>query len=143
MQLFIAILLMPLGIGILYMGIKGIMNTRRFLKNAVETIGEVVEIYEEISTDSDDVTSTFYHPIIKFRDSRNQVFTFKSNIGRGDRHAFKQGQTLKILYDYKQPESAKIKSFTGIWSGTIVLVVIGGLMILTSTYLLLITLQGS
>jgi Protein of unknown function (DUF3592) len=142
MQQLIPLLLMPLGIVFLYFGIKGIFRTRDFLKHAIETDGSVVEIEEDVSTDSDGYTTRYYYPIINYRVGKNNAFTFKSKIGRGDRRAFREGQILKILYDSRQHNEAEVKSSVGIWSGTYVLVVIGALLIITSTFLILNNLGG-
>ena len=133
---------MPLGIGILYLGIKGIFKTRDFLNHAIETDGTVVEIGEDVSTDSDGDTTRYYYPIINYRVGKNNAFTFKSKIGRGDRRAFREGQSLKILYDSRQPNEDKVKSYSEIWAGTFVLVVIGAILIITSTFLILKMLES-
>jgi len=138
--IIISVILIPLGAGILYLGIKGILNTRTFLRNAVETKGEVIEIEENISTNSDNETSIFYYPIVRFRDTKNKAVTFKSKIGRGSPNSFKRGQALTILYDRQQPNSAKIKSFTEIWMGTLILMGLGTAIIILGTYYIVLSL---
>lgn len=49
-------------------------------KNGIGTIGEIEEYITELSYSSD-FTRTFYHPVIKFTDSKGKIRKIKDNVG--------------------------------------------------------------
>jgi len=110
-------LLMLIGAAMLY------VRTERFLAEAVHVQGEVIDLVESWSKDSD---GSVYKPIVRYLTADDKEVEFVSSMGSYP-PAYKVGETVEVLYLPDQPGSAEIKGFGEQWLGVLVLGFLGGI----------------
>jgi len=75
------------------------------------------------------------YTIIKFQtpDGKFIKFTSTTNYYYG---AYKDGETVDVLYNPQDPKDARLNSFNGLWAVTIGLCMMGGFLFLAGMYVL-------
>jgi len=111
------------GLGMLIGSYFTYQHMRKFLGTAIETAGVVVDLVERESSD-DNGTSTSYHPRVRFRTAEGQSIEFVSKTGSNP-PKYSVNQTVKVLYNPRQPSEAYINSFAPLWFTTVLLAVLG------------------
>lgn len=105
-----------------------IYDVRKFLHRCLETKGIVID--SELVNHGSDQPHWLYHTVFQFTDQRSgQEIKVRSD--KGNSHPTHSiGQEVVILYDPerittgRKPDNAKIKSFSEIWGGFIVSLII-------------------
>ena len=92
-------------------------------RDGVTTQGNVVKMDEYKSEDDKGRSRVSYHSVIVFRSADEKQHSLTASSSVKDR--YKIGSTLNILYDPKNPSTARIADFAGVWAGPIMLGLFG------------------
>lgn len=122
MKFFIGIFLL-VGIGFLSGAYFSYSSTASFISTALSTTGVVVENRFERSTSSKS-SSGVYYGYIKFNTAEGSSVTFRTSVGTNP-PAFEVGESTKVYYDPKDPQSAQVNTFFQLWFLPILLGFIG------------------
>ncbi len=104
-------------------------RTKLFLKNAYTSEGVVVSLLEVRGFSNGSRPSISYAPVVNFQDRYGNEIKFTSK-NSSYPSAYTEGDRVEILYLLSNPENAKIKDFTSLWLGSVVLAAIGGVQLL-------------
>ncbi|MGJ8743137.1 DUF3592 domain-containing protein [Polaribacter sp.] len=96
-------------------------NTSEFLKNSIETEGEVIEMIRSRSSSNE---SLMYKPLVQFYDVNGNVIEFASSVSSSS-PSYGIGEKVAVLYTAESPNKAKIKGFFTIWGGILILGIMG------------------
>lgn len=108
MRLKNALFLAIFGIVFVAIGIYLLISGNELAKRCTEeTVGTVVEIVREESTDSDGYTDYTYYPVIKYQ-ANNQTVSKKSSTGSGS-SGYNVNDKVEILYNPNNVEEYIIK----------------------------------
>lgn len=107
-----------IGLGMLVGAYFLYSNTTSFLEQAVTAEGTVVELVRSRSSDS-----VSYYPVVVFEDASGRHVEFQSNTGSNP-PSYSRGETVTVLYERANPESARINGFFSLWGGA---TIVGGL----------------
>ncbi|KQN47266.1 hypothetical protein ASE98_25350 [Pseudomonas sp. Leaf48] len=94
-------------------------NTNKFLETAVTTKGAVVDLLKIRSDDS-----YSFKPVIEFTAANGQQVEFTS-LGSSNPPAYSVGESVEVLYSPSDVQSAKINSFSALWGGFLVMLILG------------------
>ncbi len=111
-------LTLVIGVILLVIAMALMQKTLRFLKDSERTIGTVIEL--ERIKDSDGDT---FKPIFKFKTRQNQEIIHR-HISSSNPSSWGIGDEVAIAYDYNNPTDARVLTYFGTFSWTIVLTAI-------------------
>lgn len=94
-------------------------NTNDFIDTAVTTEGAVVDLLKIRSDDS-----YSYKPVIEFTAGNGQRVEFTSLVSSNP-PAYSVGETVEVLYTPTDVQEAKINSFSALWGGFLVMLILG------------------
>ncbi len=81
-----------------------------FLKSAISTNG----IVKKVGSESSDNGASVYFQTVEFNTEQGKIFTVSSVMGSGwDKDS--KGNSVKVLYNAKDPSNAVINDFKNIW----------------------------
>jgi hypothetical protein len=136
----VLIVLMLAGIFLVGVGVKGLVDSWRFMANASGAKGVVVDVVgvvERVQRGSGDRTYyenvTFFHPVVQFVTAREQVVRFQADEGTDKRSAYQVGDSVRILYDPANPRDAQLDTWFSRWGGPLIPVAIGLVMVVLVT----------
>jgi len=109
------ILFSVIGIILLRLSWNCYSSTRTFLVTAVITAGEVKELRK--------VGITSFAPVFVYSDSKGRSYE-KVSDHSSDPPSYKVGEIVEVIYDKSNPQEARIKSFTSLWLGLTILVLL-------------------
>jgi hypothetical protein len=119
--------LMLLGAVLVVLGVKTLMDTRRFLTTAKVARGVVVRVDQRVVTEqrgpSDDpyyVQVTHKFPVVEFTTAYEQVAQFRADDG-----SLRVGDSVRLLYDPANPRNARLDNWGNRWAGFLALTGIG------------------
>lgn len=116
-----------LGLVTLIGGIAWGLRNYYLYKNAIETEGIVVDVYNLRYFDSRTKTSKIKSwPIIEFTASNGKKYRFKGHLSTGAK-----GYKEIVLYNPANPENATVSSFSYTWLPSVISVFIGLIFIYT------------
>ena len=123
---------------LILVGVKALLDGRRFIATAVEASGVVVEIANLREYDSDlerDVTRPY--PVVEFVTAREQVVRYQPPVGSNPPD-YRLGGPLMVLYDPADPQHAVLDTWDDVWKMGVVFVSVGLLLMVFNavTYLL-------
>ena len=105
-------------------------RTKLFLKNACVSEGIVVSLVEVRGFSNSSRPPITYAPVVNFQDKYGNEIKFTSR-NSSYPSKYKECDKVEVLYLSSNPESAKIKEFTSLWLGAVVLAVIGSVLLLS------------
>lgn len=118
---------LAIGIVLLIISLTKLKDSLAFLRNSERATGTVIELERINGSDGDT-----YKPIFKFKTSLNQETIYR-HISSSDPPSWKIGDEATIAYDPSSPSEARLLTYFGTFSWTIVLmavamplIVIGG-----------------
>lgn len=107
----------PLVGGLLFaIGAFLFIRTRIFLGKAQEVKGTVIEMVYSHSSEG----GGGYAPVYQFRTISGQMITVQDSLSSSP-PMFQVGQTIDVLYDPENPQSARIKKFMSLYFTSILL----------------------
>jgi hypothetical protein len=128
----VPIVLLLAGAICLVAGVKTLIDSRRFVANAVATKAVVVDlasVVEQVRRGSGDdayyENATIFHPVLRFVTAREQEVRFQASAGSEDPSAYRVGDSIRVLYDPANPRVARLDTWDSRWGDSIGLVVIG------------------
>lgn len=98
--------------------VKGFIETLIFLRASRKTYALVVRLAKTRNSDR----QTMYLPVLEFQSAGERKISVTSTIASNP-PAYKIGEQVEIRYLTKNPQSAKINSFSEIWLITIFLTI--------------------
>ncbi|AEH02277.1 MULTISPECIES: DUF3592 domain-containing protein [unclassified Lacinutrix] len=128
---YLFIVLGLIGITMLLVAFYKCINTFEFLSKSNETEGEIIEIVSTFNATntSDQSLRVLYKPLIRFYDLKGNPIEFHSPIGSKLPKNYNVGDKITILYNTQDPKKAVIKSFSSLWSESILLGIFGIILI--------------
>lgn len=122
----IAVVMALVGAGMLAGSAALALRTRAFLARAEGAAGTVTRLERSESTDSDNRRSVYYYPYVRFELPSGEVHEFRGGTGSNP-PAWAIGERVDVLYDPARPAEARIRGFSSLWLGSVIL---GGLGLL-------------
>ncbi|QIP17430.1 DUF3592 domain-containing protein [Spirosoma aureum] len=116
-----------LGIGLLTGAFFSYRNIRQWLSDTDKATGRVIGLDKRQSVDrfnDRDSYSTAYYPVVQFSGPSGQSITFRSSVGSSSPD-YQIGESVSVLYDRQNPDSARVDAFMSIWLVPLVLGVLG------------------
>ncbi|RZJ51460.1 MAG: DUF3592 domain-containing protein, partial [Chryseobacterium sp.] len=111
-------------VGIILLGITLYMGYDKyeFIENAIKTKATITSYRTTTERESSksgkkrtSKNTTYYYPILEFKDSQNRLTKVESNVGHGNSKPYSVGSQVEILYSKENPQEAKINSFLNQW----------------------------
>jgi hypothetical protein len=115
----IAVLCLAGGAIILFV-VKSFIETFVFLRAATSTTGTVIRLATTRNSDG----QTLYRPVFQYQTNDGTRYQYTSTIASSP-PSDKVGDTVRLLYLRKNPQNAKVKSFSELWLLNIIFAVIG------------------
>lgn len=109
MLIFIGLLFVIIGFGVLISGIFSVFKLCRQLAGSAKTMGKVIG-FGKIQGKSGFV----YCPQVEFQIPNGQTFKFQSEIG-SQPPAYNVGQQVEVVYQFTNPNKAEIDSMMALW----------------------------
>ena len=132
----ILIILMLAGIFFVGVGVKGLVDSWRFMANASGANGVVVDVVgvvERVQRGSGDRTYyenvTFFHPVVQFVTAREQAVRFQASEGHEKRSTYQVGDSVRVLYDPANPRDARLDTWFSRWGDPLIPIAVGFFMI--------------
>jgi Protein of unknown function (DUF3592) len=113
--------LIPIGLLLLVAAVWSVWTTRAWLARAVEVQGTVIEMVRVRDSDN---TGYLFTPLVRFQTAQGRTIEFQSSL-RTNPPAYRAGQTVPVLYDPEEPQSAAIRGVLSLWLLPIILSFIG------------------
>lgn len=138
----VLIVLILVGAVMVGIGVKALLDGRRFIAAAVEASGVVVEIANVREYDSDlerDVTRPY--PVVEFVTAREQVVRYQPPVGSNPPD-YRLGGPLKVLYDPADPQHAVLDTWDDVWKMGVVFVSVGLLLMVFNGVMYLVVRSG-
>lgn len=111
------------GVGMLVASFFVFSNTTSFIRRAVEANGKVTDL-ERSRSSSSSGSSTTYRPVVEFTTATGKRIEFVSSVGSSP-PSHRVGESVKVLYNPADPQSARIKSFFQLWFGFLIVFFLG------------------
>jgi hypothetical protein len=121
--------LLPIGLLLLLGAAYSVWSTRTWLETAIEAQGSVIEMVRVRDSDS---KGYLYTPLVRFRTWDGNTIEFQSSL-RTNPPAYRTGETVTVLYDPNEPQSASIRGFLSLWFVPMILTFIGSVFLLIGT----------
>ena len=132
-QAFVTIMFGGGGLAMTVTGIASLVRTRRFVATATRTTGTVVaheaRIGHSKEEDRRSVRTTFYYPVVEFKDGTGMQRRVTSATGSSPK-PYTEGATVKVVYDPDNPAHGEIETFSSLWIMTAFLLGGGTLFLL-------------
>ena len=129
--LFGAVIFFGTGCLILYLGVGDLIETRRFLENSIDVDGVVEDIstrYVEIGSGPNRSRSLTNVASVRFVAKDGEDFVFEHNYGLLEQR-LEPGKPVRVAYQPRRPYEARVDTFSGLWAGSIAMLVLGGMFI--------------
>jgi len=107
--IFVGLLFVVIGIGILIFSVVSIWNKHRQLANSLSANGFVSEFATEMGR-----SGHLYYPVVQFEIPSGKTIRFRSSLG-SSRTGYSVGQQVKVLYDAHNPQQAEIDTLAALW----------------------------
>ncbi len=117
---FISVIFIFVGLGMLVGSIFSAFTQYTFSQTAKSTTGTVTYMLRKISHRSGKSDSLSYKPVVSFVDEKGNTFEFESDVSSNPPE-FVKGQTVSIVYDPANPQSAYIDDFASRWMVSLIL----------------------
>lgn len=113
--------LIPIGLSLLLGAAWSVSSTKAWIAHATEVQGKVIEMVR--IRDRDD-GGYLYAPLVRFETTDGNTVEFQSSL-RSNPPAYRTGQTVSILYDPEDPQSAAIRGVLSLWLTSMILGIVG------------------
>lgn len=122
----VSILLFIAGILLLLFGAFFLFYALQFKKNAIKTLGTVIEV----KTSTGRTTSITYSPVLEFTtlDGEKHIY----DVSRFNYTKYKVGDKIEIVYSKKDPTDVNVDKFYNIFIPPIVLISLSILCLITA-----------
>jgi hypothetical protein len=127
--------LIPIGLLLLLAAAWSVWTTKAWLARAVEVQGSVIEMVRVRDSDN---TGYLFTPLVRFRTAEGKVIEFQSGV-RTNPPAYRTGQTVSVLYDPEEPQSAAIRGVLSLWLMPIILSFIASIFLGVGTAMIVLS----
>lgn len=125
MLLILALVFLPVGLGLLTGGGFAYRSARYLVDHAARAQGTVLGLEEHVSRDSDGDISVTYRPWVRFTTAEGRTLEFLSDTGTNP-PSYHEGDTTPVLYLPEAPDrSAQIEGGFEQWGLTLILGFLG------------------
>jgi Protein of unknown function (DUF3592) len=134
----VLILLILVGAVMVGIGVKALLDGRRFNATAVEARGIVVEVANVREYDSDlerDVTRPY--PVVEFVTAREQVVRYQPPMGSNPPD-YRVGGPLMVLYDPANPQHVVLDTWDELWKEGVIVLAVGLMLTVISVAVYLV-----
>ncbi len=145
--LIILLLAGIVGVGV---GVKGLVDSRRFLATSSSANGVVVDVARVIERVQGGSGNTHYsknvpvyYPVVQFVTAREQVVRFQADEGSEKRSAYQVGASIRVLYDPANPRDARLDTWASRLGFSIIVGSLGLLFIVLVTVIYWVALRSS
>lgn len=115
---FVFLLFAVLGTFFAVMGVRAMVEHRRFRRTAVQVPGVITALRAHHSGSSSDTgRSVTYHPVLRFTTLDGRIVETESGYGSNPPPG-REGAYVPVLYDPANPADARL---TGMWGGGVLL----------------------
>jgi hypothetical protein len=121
--------LIPIGLSLLLGAAWSAWSTQTWIDRTDEVQGKVIEMVR--IRDRDD-GGYMYAPLVRFETIDGRTVEFQSSL-RSNPPGYRTGQTVSVLYDPDDPQSAAIRGLVSLWLTSIVLGFIGSAFLAVGT----------
>ena len=126
--------LIPIGLSLLLGAAWSVWSTQKWIDRTDEVEGKVVEMVR--IRDRDD-GGYMYAPFVRFQTIEGRTVEFQSTLSSNP-PGYRTGQTVSVLYDPDDPQSAAIRGVFSLWLTSIVLGFIGSAFLAVGTGMIVI-----
>ena len=111
---YVTILIFIIGLLLFFFGAKFLFYAFKFKKNAIKTIGTVIEV----KTSTGRTSSITYSPVLEFTalDGEKHIY----DVSRFNYTKYKVGDKIEIVYSKKDPKQVNVNKFYNIFIPPIV-----------------------
>jgi hypothetical protein len=109
-----------------------LVASQRFLAKAEVAEGVVVDVATSVEREqrksgdrTDYVDVTYFAPIVRFRDGREQVVQFQAGQRSSGQPAYRVGDSVRVLYDPANPQDARLDTVFGRWGAAMIFLGMG------------------
>ncbi|MBI5262580.1 MAG: DUF3592 domain-containing protein [Bradyrhizobium sp.] len=127
--------LIPIGVLLLLGAAYTAWTTRAWLARAVEVRGSVIEMVRVRNSEN---TGYLFTPIVRFKTVAGRTIEFESGV-RTNPPAYRTGQTVSVVYDPEEPQSAAIRGMISLWLMPMILSFIGSIFLLVGTAMVVLS----
>lgn len=127
--------MIPIGFLLLIGAVYSVWSTQTWLSRTAEVEGTVIEMVR--SRDRDD-TSDMFSPKVRFETVEGRRIEFQSN-WRTNPPAYRKNQTVTVVYDRDEPQSAAIRGFLSLWMLPMILTFIGSIFFAIGTTMVVLS----
>ncbi|HWE83465.1 MAG TPA: DUF3592 domain-containing protein [Terracidiphilus sp.] len=120
-----------IGVACLVLAAIGGAWSARFVMRSVATVGAVTALEDKVNADDG---KTYYYPEFVFEAQDGKTYNGVSHTGSTSAD-YAVGQSVRILYDKADPNSARIDSFGQIWGGDLLVALVGIMFLAISAVL--------
>jgi len=92
-------------------------STRRFIANAASAQGEVIELIEVRDNDDGSIS---YKPVVTYEAANGRSIRFTASFSSKPA-PYRVGERVEVLYAPQDPSDARIKGFSSLWLGPVIL----------------------
>lgn len=125
------ITLLTLGLLLLALGYYLYRRAQQWMATAQTATGQIMELQEKESTDSEGDTTVLHYPVVRFQYG-NQWVEFRNALNVNPAR-FPVGTTTTVWYNPQRPEDARVDARSGNLVGPLTCAVMGLLLIGLST----------
>jgi hypothetical protein len=111
---------MLVGVVVLALGAKALVDSQRFLAKAVVANGIVVDVARVVNSDNE----VSFYPVVEFVTAREQVVRFQADEATPDPEQ-RMGDSVRILHDPADPGNARLDTGFSRWGAGAVLGFVG------------------
>lgn len=113
---------LPVGIGLVVLGLVLGVRTLLFVRGGTATQGRVVDLSPRATQ-----TGTGYVPVVEFTTPDGQAHRFTDEQLKSNPPRFTVGQVVAVKYDPDQPDRAKLNAPPRVWATPAFLVAMGAM----------------
>jgi Protein of unknown function (DUF3592) len=113
--------LIPIGLSLLIGAGWSVSSTKAWIARTTEAEGKVIEMVR--IRDRDD-GGYMYAPLVRFQTTDGSTLEFESSL-RSNPPGYRTGQTVSVLYDPDEPQSAAIRGVFSLWLTSMILGFVG------------------
>jgi hypothetical protein len=128
---FIKYAFLTIGLVLITAALYFYQKQRAFQERALTAQGTVIELLESTSDNS-----IVYKPLVLFKTKEGKEVKFTTSFSTSP-PSYSVGESVEVLYDSAEPNSASINGFTSLWLGPLICGVLGMIFFLIGFFIIL------
>ena len=123
---YVTVLLLITGLFFFFFGLKFLLHTIQFKKNAIKTMGTVIEV----KTSTGRTTSITYSPVLEFVTLNGETHIY--DVSKFNYTKYKLGDKIEIIYLKNDPKNVNINTSYDIFITPIAVLLLGIICIIAA-----------